>query len=420
MTLLDLLRAHWNIWGLDAPKFAWLASIGLLVIPLCVLLSLFREIRRQSGILFDAADRVDKLRARTFPGARSSLNAPSDRSTNGLAASAFASLSNILGGFPAFSHAWNGYASTVVVRSAKTGEEEFWASESAESSFTEQALWGARLNRPFYNSLPGVVTSVGLLFTFLAILVALLDVRIDTQTNQIAGLPLLIEGLSGKFVSSIAALLAATIFLLAEKRLAHRLSKGRLRLISSIDALMPRLSSIRVLADLQRDIGAMADWATTAGKSSSEQIELSKIQVKASTAVLRQFMVQMNETAGSSITHMAVTLTGVVRDLSEKVNDLGTHMAATLETSVEQTNNATATVVDKMEKWSSRSAQQMQEVIEQLHGRANDMKDVEYQFASLNAALSEITADVNVMSARLQELTDSLEKLGGAPDARRA
>ncbi len=308
----------------------------------------------------------------------------------------------------------------MVARPSKTGEEEFWASESAESSFTEPALWGAHLNRPFYNSLPGVVTSVGLLFTFLAILVALLDVRIDTQTNQIEGLPLLIEGLSGKFVSSIAALLAATIFLLVEKRLAHRLSKGRLRLISSIDALVPRLSSLRVLADLQRDIGTMADWAATAGKSSSEQIELSKTQVKASTAVLRQFMVQMNETAGSSITHMAVTLTGVVRDLSEKVNDLGTHMAATLEASAEQTNSATSSVVDKVEKWSSRSAQQMEEVIEQLHSRAHDIKDMEYQFASLNAALSEITADVNVMSARLQELTDSLEKLGGAPDARRA
>ena len=417
MTLLDLLRAHWNIWGLDAPKFAWLAAIGLLAVPLGVLLSLFREVRRESGILLDAADRIDKLRSRTFPGARST---PNDRSTNGLAAGAFASLSNILAGFPALSHAWNGYASTVVVRPAKTGEEEFWASQSAEGSFTESALWGAHLNRAFYNSLPGVVTSVGLLFTFLAILVALLDVRINTQTNQIEGLPLLIEGLSGKFVSSIAALLAATIFLLAEKRLAHQLSRARLRLVSSIDELMPRLSSVRVLADLQRDIAAMADWATTAGKSSSEQIELSKIQVKASTAVLRQFMVQMNETAGSSITHMAVTLTGVVRDLSENVNDLGTQMAATLQESVEQTNSATSTVVDKVEKWSSRSARQLEEVIEQLHSRANDVKDMEYQFATLNAALSEITADVNVMSARLQELTDSLERLGGAPDARRA
>src|SRR5579864_1742103 len=107
MMLLDLLRAHWNIWGLDAPKFAWLASIGLLVVPLCVLLSLFREIRRQSGILFDAANTIDRLRSRTFPGPR---NTPNDSSANGLAAGAYASLSNILGGFPAFSHAWHDYA----------------------------------------------------------------------------------------------------------------------------------------------------------------------------------------------------------------------------------------------------------------------------------------------------------------------
>lgn len=45
-----------------------------------------------------------------------------------------------------------------------------------------------------------------LLFTFLAILVALLAVKI-TESQQITGLDLLIEGLSGKFVSSIAALL---------------------------------------------------------------------------------------------------------------------------------------------------------------------------------------------------------------------
>jgi hypothetical protein len=33
MTLLDLLRAHWTIWGLDAPKFAWLAAFGVSIIP---------------------------------------------------------------------------------------------------------------------------------------------------------------------------------------------------------------------------------------------------------------------------------------------------------------------------------------------------------------------------------------------------
>lgn len=59
-------------------------------------------------------------------------------------------------------------------------------------------------------------------------------------------------------------------------------------------------------------------------------------------------------------------------------------------------------------------------MIEQLQVRANEAKEMEYQFASLNAALSEITGDVNAMSERLQELTESLERIKGSADAKRA
>ena len=419
MTLLDLLRAHWNIWGLDAPKFAWLAAMGLVAVPLSMLLYLAREVGKQSRILSEAADRIDQLRSRTLANRQSSPE-QGPGLKEGLAPGIYTSLGDVLGKSPTLSNAWNSYAATMVVRSSGSGGEQLWASESAAATFTDSAIWERRVNRAFYNSLPGVVTSTGLLFTFLAILIALVDVRIDTQTNQIAGLPLLIEGLSGKFVSSIAALLSATIFLLVEKSLTHRLSKGRLRLAASIDALVPRLSSTRVLAEVQREINVMAELAGVAIKSSTEQFELSKTQVKASTLVLRQFMGQMNDTAGSSMTHMAATLTGVVRDLSERMDDLGTQMAAALQKSAEQTSSATSAVVDNVEKWSSRSHEQIEHVIEQLRSRANDAKEVEYQFASLNAALSEITSDVNAMSERLQELTESFDRLRGGADAKRA
>jgi hypothetical protein len=63
---------------------------------------------------------------------------------------------------------------------------------------------------------------------------------------------------------------------------------------------------------------------------------------------------------------MAVTLTGVVRDLSEKVNDLGMQMAAALQKTTDQTAETTSAVVEKVEKWSSRNAEQLEQVIEQL------------------------------------------------------
>lgn len=37
MKLLDLIGAHWNIWGLDDPTFGRIPAIGLLFVPLCVL-----------------------------------------------------------------------------------------------------------------------------------------------------------------------------------------------------------------------------------------------------------------------------------------------------------------------------------------------------------------------------------------------
>jgi len=520
MKPLDLLRAHWSIWGLDAPKFAWIAAAFLLIAPLLVLVFLWWKVRRESKVLSLASARVRRLRAGTPPDPRA-----------GLSTQMYNDLFDILSKFPSLSQAWNGYASLVVVRRGPTGEDQFWASESAECTFTDSAVLETRLNRGFYSSLPSIVTGTGLLFTFLAILVALLDVRINPQTNQIEGLSLLIEGLSGKFVSSIAALFSATIFLLAEKPLAHRLSTARLRLISSMDALVPRLSSARVLADIQRDIAeqssafrsfnadlatklkqgfneslgptiqrmvetieeldrhlraaeaqkqdsitgsvssllrnmeesitaslramgekftdslsgtatgefarvseslggtarllenmnsqfqgtqaALAELVNFAKSSTAEQLASGKSQVEDLTAVLRQFMVQMNEAAGTSVKQMATTLTGVVHDLSNKVNDLGTGMAAALHATAERTTNAASAVVENAGRWSERSAEQLEHLVQQLQTHTKGAKDVEDslmtalglfnnslgEYATLNSALTRVAAEVNAMAS---------------------
>jgi hypothetical protein len=514
---LDLLRAHWRIWGLDAPRFAWLAAAGLLILPLCVLVLLWWKVRRESKILEDATRKVEDLRAREPSGP-----------TQALSAATCNDLARIFAKFPTLSQAWNAFASLFVMRRGGSGENQVWASESAETAFSEAAVLEGRLNRGFFSALPGIVTGTGLLFTFLAILVALLDVRI-TETSQIKGLDLLIEGLSGKFVSSIAALFSATIFLLTEKPLLHRLTKARLKLVASIDAFVPRLSSARILAELQRDMAeqssafrsfneglpgklkqgfsegmgptiqrmvdaieelnrqlraaeaqkqesikdslsgllqnleasiasslhsmgdrfkeslsgaavsqfaqltnslggaarvlenmnaqfqgtqsALSELVNMAKKSTAEQLALGKSQVEDLTVALSQFMQQMNETAGSSVSHMATALTAVVHELSCKVNDLVAQMAATLQKNAEQTTNAAAVVVERADRWSSRSAEQVDQLVRQLETHTGATKEVESalmsavrlfndslsQYASLNAGLQEIANQVSAM-----------------------
>jgi hypothetical protein len=242
MKFLDLLKAHWTIGGLTAPKFAWCAAVVLIVAPFSVLVRLWWIVRRESRTHTKVAKSIEELRRR-------------DTVTvaHGLSSATYERVVQIFSKSPSLRAAWDSFNSLLVPRRSVSGEMEYWASEGAAVAFNEPAVFETRLNRSFFTAIPGITTGTGLLFTFLAILVALLDVRIG-QNNQIVGLGLLIEGLSGKFVSSIAALLAATLYLLAEKPLFYRLTKTRLRLVAAIDALVPRLSSARILAELQRDI----------------------------------------------------------------------------------------------------------------------------------------------------------------------
>ena len=47
MSFLDLLKAHWTIGGLTAPKFAWCAAIVLIVAPFSVLVRLWWIVRKR-------------------------------------------------------------------------------------------------------------------------------------------------------------------------------------------------------------------------------------------------------------------------------------------------------------------------------------------------------------------------------------
>src|SRR5713226_9034659 len=71
----------------------------------------------------------------------------------------------------------------------------------------EQAVAG-QFNVTFYNAFPTLLTGVGLLLTFTAILMALSGVHYDKSNSvqPITGIDQLINGLSGKFLSSVVAL----------------------------------------------------------------------------------------------------------------------------------------------------------------------------------------------------------------------
>jgi hypothetical protein len=135
MISLDLLKAHWTLWGLTAPKFAWIAAIGLLILPFVALIRLWWKVRAEAKPLEEAAKRVEQMRSRV----------PFDP-RRGLSLVLFNQLGDLFPKASALHKPWNNFAADVVTRRQAAGDEQCWASDSADSAFSEDALYGSRIN----------------------------------------------------------------------------------------------------------------------------------------------------------------------------------------------------------------------------------------------------------------------------------
>jgi len=159
VSLIELLKLKWTIYGLDAPIFGWIAAGVLLAGTLIVFGRLLWVVSKESWIHRKAEKRLQALRTEYTAGPRQGLSGP-----------AYDAMVQVFEQIPSLNPAWRNFNSQILARRNKLGEEQFWASESAEAAFSETAVIEPRLNRSFYLAFPGIITGTGLLVTFLALL----------------------------------------------------------------------------------------------------------------------------------------------------------------------------------------------------------------------------------------------------------
>ncbi len=144
----------------------------------------------------------------------------------------------------AFARDWLSYRKTLTVeQSAWFLEPTVHSQRSASDFFTFESLCAAHLNVRFYRQLPAFLTGLGLMFTFLAILIGLS--KLHANGSEIDGIQGLINGLSGKFVTSIVGLACANAFTLLEHSLWHRLDNRYRECISLLDEMFPQKAADR-------------------------------------------------------------------------------------------------------------------------------------------------------------------------------
>jgi hypothetical protein len=239
--MLNLLKAKWVFHGLEAPIISWVIVIALVLFMagywLKMYLGVFRLVSKQIGLAKWKLAHIQKSLQISYK--------------NGLEARSCDEISQILEQNEILKPCWRGFTKHLIRRS-REGGDFFWSAEIASAAFNESALIGSRLNLTFCQALPSILTGIGLLFTFIAILIALLDVKLIN--NRVQGIELLIQGLSGKFVSSIAALFLATIHVIVEKTSFQRLRNNCHQLAQTLDNLFPRLTHAHLLENIRSQV----------------------------------------------------------------------------------------------------------------------------------------------------------------------
>src|SRR5512133_1083293 len=233
---MPILKAQWEFFGLSAPAFSWTVAAGLIIYCTWVYLRQWRESKIRQRTLCAVDKRLKSLYSGSYGGQK------------GISRQFYDAMDKVFNDFPLLQAAWYRASSSMVSKTEKNGEERLWMGEDMVSVFDDAVTTESQL----YKNAPSIITGVGLLATFLAILVALLDVKL--ANNRIQGLDLLIQGLSGKFLSSVVAITCATLLLGAEKQLFSPVRKTASGLCITVRRALPRLTSAQLLLDLKSEI----------------------------------------------------------------------------------------------------------------------------------------------------------------------
>jgi hypothetical protein len=134
-----------------------------------------------------------------------------------------------------------------------SGETEGWfAVRPVNELFSEDVAVDTGYHSSFHQTVPSILTALGLMTTFIAILLALQGVNVQLRGGAeiVEGIGGLINGLAGKFLSSIIALFLAVTFTLFEKATERKLRSAYDSLIRTAAGSIPVLSPFRVQLDM--------------------------------------------------------------------------------------------------------------------------------------------------------------------------
>jgi hypothetical protein len=362
--------------GPESPMLSWIGSFGIVLFFLWHVIRLridmsgaqrpFNRVRPMLIALADERGDVDHERFTSHalvgfaPPSGQDVSAPTRIDCDDLHA-----VETAMQKEPMFRQPWAQFRKTLVLEHVPWFvEPRIFSTRRAEEIFTQDMLLSHRVNLAFYSQLPSLVTGIGLLLTFLALFIGLSKLHADG--HEISGIQGLINGLAGKFLTSIVGLIAANLFTLIEKPMVFRLMSEHHTFLNLIDKLFPRKTMEQMLEQLTPMHRAHGGARQTSGGGLMERIDgmgtdslaapiaelteavrsLTKLKQGEQTTVQRT-AAELPRVIREEFTTPMRTLNDSIHDLTASLKDLHIHRTQT-----------TATIEDLFDRLTDRLAEQ--------------------------------------------------------------
>jgi hypothetical protein len=281
------------------------------------------------------------------------------------------------------------------------GRDGWFLTRPVREIVTEEMVLEKAYHSSFHQAVPSILTGLGLLCTFVAILIALWSVSYDetNATRPFTGMQELINGLAGKFITSVFALLLGVTFTFIEKKICDRkLTESYEKLIWTIAQSCSTMSPTRVLFDLQR---LAVKQATSLSNISSEVVDrfVSAFHTDISPALAQGVSTEMAgrlqdefrptmQRMGDTLAQLSDSIARLESQKQESVTAELKNLLLSLEQSLTGTLSQMGTQFQQALTGAAQS--EFGNVKDTLQGTGRMLQEMNVQFTMLQAALQTV------------------------------
>ena len=304
-----------------------------------------------------------------------------------------------------------------------TGTRRFKLQEDHEEVWARDHFVERFVNLDLLSAVPGMLTALGLIGTFVAIAIGLLQLSTG-EGGVIIGVNGLLEGLGGKFTSSIGALTLALLFQFIDTTLFQRsFGKSHLQLINAVHNAFPRLSPTQQLTELlesqRRQEAALANISADVVNRFNDVFTTSLLP-DLSRALGQSVQVEMGPVLADVATGIA-SLEGAIQRLENgKQESIGEELRILTRNLEDSLKAALVEMGNSFRSALAGSADgEFKQAADAMRGAGDMLRGMNGAFESMQAALARLITDAEDRAARsfadgegrTRALNDLVEKL---------